>query len=231
MTPQEVQIVEKAHGNQAHLSEWERGFVLGLFDNLPTKRRYPLTDKQVGALHRIDEKLAQAGVGQRAMRMTMLSGVEIDFHAVTPEQINIWDIAHGLSMLCRFNGQVRQHYSVAQHSIRVAELVPMGDRLQALLHDATEAYLGDVITPLKNLIPEYRRLESTFWRAITTRFRIPEDMGAAVKAADQIALEEEASALTSIQGLRQRSHGLVFMDAEEVQQEFIGLFFKYGGKE
>jgi len=71
------------------------------------------------------------------------SGKRIDFENPDPDQIDIVDIAHGLSNLCRFSGQSKYFYSVAQHSFYVS-LVCKENKLQALLHDATEAYMADV---------------------------------------------------------------------------------------
>ena len=77
-----------------------------------------------------------------------------------PEQICIEDIAHGLSMLCRFAGQCRFFFSVAEHSIAVAHLLPANLKLFGLLHDASEAYLADLPRPVKAGLPEYRAIET-----------------------------------------------------------------------
>ena len=74
--------------------------------------------------------------------------------------MSIEDIAHGLAFQCRFNGQTGTFYSVAQHSLMVMSLVPEELQFAALLHDAAEAYLGDMVKPLKNLFPECSRIEA-----------------------------------------------------------------------
>ncbi|MDP3133715.1 MAG: phosphohydrolase, partial [Burkholderiaceae bacterium] len=74
--------------------------------------------------------------------------------------IDIEDIAHGLAYQCRFNGQTSAFYSVAQHSLMVADLVPPALRRAALLHDAAEAYLGDMVKPLKALVPDFGHIEA-----------------------------------------------------------------------
>ena len=103
------------------------------------------------------------------------SGGKISFTSPDPDDINIEDIAHGLSNYCRFTGQCL-FYSVAEHSIKVSELTGIfseKDRLVALLHDATEAYLGDVSSPLKSMLPDYKIIEEKMWHAIATKFNLP----------------------------------------------------------
>jgi uncharacterized protein len=119
------------------------------------------------------------------------SRVFYNFAEPTLEQINLEDIAHGLSNICRFNGQCKEFYSVAQHSVIVSHLVPKEYAMEALLHDATEAYLGDITTPLKNLLPEYRRLEALHDSCIRQKFKLPNTMSEAVREADYLALGAE----------------------------------------
>lgn len=92
-----------------------------------------------------------------------------------PQDINIQDIALALSRICRFGGHLRadlDHYSVAQHSMLVADHCSPRNKAVALLHDAAEAYLGDVISPLKKLLLGYKMLEHNFNRAIGERFNL-----------------------------------------------------------
>lgn len=83
--------------------------------------------------------------------MLTYTGRYIDMTAPHQAEFHISDIAHALSQICRFGGHTRQFYSVAQHSVLVSQMVPVDYRLQALLHDAAEAYCGDMVQPLKHL--------------------------------------------------------------------------------
>jgi hypothetical protein len=114
----------------------------------------------------------------------------------TAASIEIEDIAHALSNLCRFNGHCDRFYSVAEHSFLVSRMVPPEYRLEALLHDASEAYLCDVPRPLKHL-PEfarYREIETEVQAEILARFDVfpsPESI-AAIHEADNRMLATEA---------------------------------------
>lgn len=83
------------------------------------------------------------------------SGRYINVSNLTMSDICIEDIAHALAMKPRFNGNILKHYSIALHSIAVAVRCPVGKKLQAILHDASEAYLFDIPTPYKSL-PEFK---------------------------------------------------------------------------
>lgn len=81
-----------------------------------------------------------------------------------PNDVRIDDIAHALAMVCRFGGHCREFYSVAEHSVRMAEVADFEHGIDAamwaLIHDAPEAYLGDMVRPLKSTMPDYRRMEA-----------------------------------------------------------------------
>jgi hypothetical protein len=120
-------------------------------------------------------------------------------------KFDIEDIAHALSNLCRFGGHTRQFYSVADHSILVADIVKArgGSVLQelwGLMHDATEAYMIDVPTPIKATLPGYEAREHELMTFIATALELPAHgeaglLPALIKQADMIALVTEARQL------------------------------------
>lgn len=122
----------------------------------------------------------------------LASGRYFDYTRFGPEDIDITDIAHALSHLCRYTGHCRVFYSVAQHSTLVSTAVSHDIALEGLLHDASEAYLGDVNRPLKMLLPEYREIEQRVDAAIRMRFGLPLQESPGVKEADNILLVTEA---------------------------------------
>ena len=107
------------------------------------------------------------------------------------EDISIIDIAHHLSLICRFNGACREFYSVAQHSLFVSYLMPKEDKLTALLHDASEAYMADVIRPIKYSIPELKKIEDRIAVRILAKFECFGVDWEAIKRADNIMLATE----------------------------------------
>lgn len=125
--------------------------------------------------------------------MQILTFLGKDFDLYTPdlEQIDPRDIAHALANICRFGGHTRKFYSVAQHSCIVADLVPDEHKLAALLHDASEAYCGDMVSPLKLAMPDYREIERRLWLGVCERFQIDPALPPCVFDADMIALATE----------------------------------------
>lgn len=115
------------------------------------------------------------------------------FNLLEPETSNftVEDIAHGLSNLCRYTGQISSYYSVAEHSVLCSEHVAPEHALAALLHDASEAFIGDVSRPLKALLPEYKTIEQRIERAVCARFELPFPMHPAIKEIDNRMLVTE----------------------------------------
>jgi uncharacterized protein len=116
-----------------------------------------------------------------------------------PDAIVIQDIAHALSMQCRFTGHCKKFYSVAQHSVLVSHICNEEDALWGLLHDASEAYLIDVPRPLKRSgkIQGYIEFEAQMQVAICNRFGLPHKEPPSVKKADTKLLATEARDLMS----------------------------------
>ncbi len=110
-----------------------------------------------------------------------------------PEDVDIEEIAHALSFLCRFNGHCRGFYSVAQHSVHVAEALPSELFLGGLLHDGTEAYCGDfrIRSPIKRALPGFVTMEDGIWAAIAARFGLPDQLAPQIKEADNRMLQTE----------------------------------------
>ena len=123
--------------------------------------------------------------------ITTQSGKHFDYTSLSADAICIEDIACALSNICRFTGHVQDFYSVAQHSVHVSYLVPPEFALEALLHDAAEAYCSDINSQLKQLLPDYRSQIKAVEAVIAAKFGLPASMSAAVKHADLVMLATE----------------------------------------
>ena len=126
------------------------------------------------------------------------TGNWVDLINPSAADISIFDIAHALSCEARFNGHTREFYSVAQHSVFVSRNVPPGHALEALLHDAAEAYLKDMPKPLKMLLPSYQKLEQRMDSVIRAKYGLPPTMSREVADADDLALGVESFELTCL---------------------------------
>lgn len=109
------------------------------------------------------------------------------------EEVLIDDIAFALSNICRFGGHT-QFYSVAEHCCHVSDACPPALKLLGLLHDAPEAYIGDMVRPLKHQMPEYQRVEAGLWFIISDKFNLPNRTDL-VKSYDNQALLAERNHL------------------------------------
>lgn len=120
------------------------------------------------------------------------TGRMVDPSAMTGDDVTIEDIAHALACSNRFGGHVSQPYSVAQHSVLVAKVLPDELKLRGLLHDGHEAYVVDLPRPLKAHLPDYRKMEAKAEQAVHDHFRLGPDPAGAVRVADCRLLTTEA---------------------------------------
>lgn len=117
--------------------------------------------------------------------ITTFTGKLVNLFKPDPKLICLEDIAHGLANTCRWNGHTKTFYSVAEHAVRVSRLVPKGKRLTAIFHDAEEAYWGDIVSPLKMMLPpEIITKIVEFRQVIFDRFNVA-DICDVVDAADK----------------------------------------------
>lgn len=120
-----------------------------------------------------------------------LSGKHFNYLDIQQDDIVIEDIATALSHICRFAGHLPEFYSVGQHSVLTSHLVPQEFALEALLHDAAKAYLQDIPSPLKRLLPDYQVIEARVDAAIRQKFGLPTEQHPTVKYADLVMLASE----------------------------------------
>lgn len=109
---------------------------------------------------------------QKGARIVTVNDNWFDFVNPTPDMIDINDIAHALSHICRYTGHTHKFYSVAQHSVMISRMLPREYALEGLLHDAAETYMGDVNTPLKSLLPKYRAFENKILKVVADKFKL-----------------------------------------------------------
>jgi 5'-deoxynucleotidase YfbR-like HD superfamily hydrolase len=189
-------------------------------------------------------------IGSHAPRawQRMLSGRRLDLLDPSPLDIEITDIAHGLARVARWNGQTKgaHPFSVAQHCLLVEritqELRPSSraDRLAALLHDAPEYVIGDLISPFKAAVGiDYKDFENKLLAAIHIRFGLPprmsDDISAVIKRADRISAFHEATQLAGFEAgeagkffgrppVRLRAPKLVPISTAETERLFLERF-------
>ena len=152
------------------------------------------------------------------------SGIYVNVFEPTPDMISIEDIAHSLSHQCRFGGHLPEFYSVAEHSVYVARLVRPEQRLAALLHDASEAYLLDIPSPIKARLANYKEIEDGLMKVIADRFGFEYPFHEDVKLADQMALNNEWHSLMINDGKRLSFFQGLSMN--QAKKEFLEYFNK-----
>ena len=145
-------------------------------------------------------------------------------------EVHIEDIAHSLSMQCRFAGHCQRFYSVAEHSVHLARYVAPEHALWALLHDASEAYLVDVPRPVKPFLSGYKDAEKRVMQAICAAFRLPHAMPAEVHAADNRILADERSnmalCVAEWSGYdKPLGVSLEYWEPERAEDEFLAAYY------
>lgn len=138
---------------------------------------------------------------------------------------DIRDIAHALARCCRFNGHINGFWSVADHSILVADIMLLtgqGNPLEGLLHDATEAYLSDVPAPFKTRLPDWQGIDKKLELEFRKKFRLPEKKSPECGKADWYALFIEAHVLHP-----QKGEG--FADPLNLREEALELYERSDG--
>lgn len=160
-----------------------------------------------------------------------------------PEDVDLRDIAHHLAMICRYGGASKFHYSVAQHSVLVAQNVSRKNKLRALLHDAPEYITGDMIRPIKKsgLLQGFHGLELGIEFAICNRFCLPHPIcNDEIKLVDDAILTDERKHVMSpsanvwwTPGDRLRSEPTSLgirieqWTPERAEQEFLAAYDEY----
>ncbi len=157
-----------------------------------------------------------------------------------PEDIEIVDIVHALSQVCRYGGHCKSFYSVSSHSVNVAQHLPDNIKLQGLLHDASEAYVHDIVRPIKLYLgAHYAELEEKFCRAIFEKFELEYPMddttSTLVKHVDTRIMLTERRDLILDQSLDWEVPGepypepIMEFTIPQSKQMFLGMFYSLMG--
>ncbi len=178
--------------------------------------------------------LDKQGLFEGSGRIQTYMGNQIDPLNPDPKDVDIRDIAHSLALQCRFTGHTREFYSVAQHSVLVSTMVPERDRVWAILHDATEAYLADLARPIK-LQPGfgemYKEAEGRLMDAIADAFGIGREMPASVKEWDTHLLGAEMrDMMTGLDMPTKYTDRIVGWKPLEAEQMFLSKWNTYTGQ-
>lgn len=148
------------------------------------------------------------------------SGVLFDVFDPNPDDINVEDIAHALSNLCRFGGHSPQFYSVAQHCVLCSHIDGSPrEQLEFLMHDSSEAYLADLPRPIKRQLSEYSRVEDNLLEIIFKKFDLSFPLSEKVKQIDNCALAFEYKSFFEM-----RDYSFDYWKPEEAKEKFLARF-------
>lgn len=155
-----------------------------------------------------------------------ISGIYVNVFEPTPEMIKIEDIAHSLCFQCRFGGHLPRFYSVAQHSLNCMYLIDdTGLKLEALLHDASEAYLLDIPSPIKKGLSNYKEIEDKLMRVIANKFGFQYPFHPEIKEVDEIMLNLEWNVL--MLGNTLNEYRFTIEKPHETKKKFLDMFHHF----
>lgn len=169
----------------------------------------------------------------------LVDGGMYDFNYPERSVYTIKDIARNLSHLCRFTGSVKNLYSVSQHSWYVSMLLEKWGHpelaMEGLLHDSSEAFLGDVASPLKQMLPEYKKIEYKCEKAIFEKYGLPFPMDSLTKQADNAVFVAERQQLQPLcpqefGGIEAAPFKIVPWNSQKAEKEFMKRFIELGGE-
>lgn len=149
-----------------------------------------------------------------------------------PEDVSIVDVAHALSMLCRYGGHSLRFYSVAEHCVIISRLCSVEVSMWGLLHDASEAYLVDIPKPIKPFLTNYKSLEENLMRCIALRFNLTWPCPEEVQTLDTRILGNERLKVMregpswSLTGKPLKDVSFYFWTPEQAEREFLADFEK-----
>ena len=164
------------------------------------------------------------------------SGQRFDFHDPKPEQVHLEDVAHALSLLCRYNGHTQRFYSVAEHSVHIADRIRADGykaqvQLTGLLHDAAEYIIGDMARPIKVTMPQFKEAEIIIDKVVAERFGTLYPFPDIIKELDtRILCDERDQAMSQsknmwgVDGLEPIGCRLQFWSPEKAKAKFLERF-------
>ena len=152
-------------------------------------------------------------------------GKYVDVFDAKSEDFSIEAIAHSLSMQCRFMGHINEFYSIAQHSVMVCDLLPDEYKFEGLMHDASEAYLCDIPTPIKPRLSNYYEIEHELMVKLSRRYNFNYPLSKEVKKADYEALQFEWNNL--VISKKYIDLGYKILSPKEAKFKFLEYYKKY----
>ena len=150
------------------------------------------------------------------------TGIKFDFLNPKLDQIDIEDIAHSLSMQVRYTGHCSKFYSIAEHCLLVSYMCSDEFKLYGLLHDASEAYLTDVASPIKPFLQNYKMMECKVMNVITEKYGLGEFFPEEVHLADMNALRLEITQLMSSKGEGWAINNVLSTELPDIELECMG---------